>query len=623
MSRVAMLALALSLTAMTPADSGESRSSSEGPASSVEGADLQPSPVDCAASARSSEGTASSRCFDVALALDAAAARGTTRALKLTVSTAVEAPESEIVVRLPYGMSFASLPRGWESDRYDAGDGLDRSLARARASIAPESALDVSFAVTSQVPGAVLVEAEVRVLPWRFLRGESALALTIGEDEAGSMIGHRSLVSRIEGELGGAPPRPPPPGSEEPAEGKACVKGKTVFAHDGNGGARPARGVRVEVWDQDLDGGSDLLGTAQADGAGQFVVCFENHDEESPRDDAAANKDGQDPYLVVTTVMPEGAVEKPKGGERHHYEFPAGCDQGCLVSSLSTDVADWWVEAGTVSPPAGSPLHLAFQVFDVLYSARAWTSLDGVGGLWGKAADIFVVARYPDVKNAYATTLEGTMIGVTVLDALHDDRILRGIGHHLGAHSFVNLINPVSLALVDSSKCFQHITTPTADLCAFLEGFATWFSMSVRKNTLYGGIDLETWTWHTAPQEAWGPRTPASVAAFLLDLGDDGLDLPWDRRELNTPVQNAKHAPGELWNALLAADAETLDEFREYYDAVYDLKEPVERVRTLSTLFGSTMDFDFRDPLENRIVAVRPFARTPHHFRIDPNIGPA
>jgi hypothetical protein len=156
--------------------------------------------------------------------------------------------------------------------------------------------------------------------------------------------------------------------------------------------------------------------------------------------------------------------------------------------------------------------------------------------------------------------------------------------------------------------------------CAWSEGFAEWYPAQVTGFPTYvfpgGGTDasrtlnLEDPTWGE-PNWDTGDDTEGRVAGAMIDLVDSGArnERFWDR--YGEPATN-------IWNTFLQHRSANFSEFFRVHRAAEGFD--VSDARAKASLFQSTIDFEFRDPLDDNAALERPQAIVPHNFGFTTNV---
>lgn len=571
-------------------------------------------------------------CLALALGLDRAPAVGEKARLTATLSSRLDAPAVNFVILLPYALTFDELPRGWELAPVREGD-TPQARAVLRSAVEKDHTLTAEFTVRAVSEGAVFVRGAASISPGELISSHAALGLTTATDAQASHLGMGAQAyPELDDRHGPVGPVVVLNG-DAPGPGQACVSGYASFLRDGDGALLMSRKVTVEVWDQDVNGPPDLLASGETGEAGYFRVCFDNVDDEGPRvEGGPGNPQGQDPFLVVVAGNSLWRIT-PDFGDAYRYTVPeqiqpCGCMNGAFTGQpLAEDLEDVTLELGgagtpAVQPPLQSAVHKALQISNILYDGWAWTQTDGTGGDWGAAGSgsirvVWSPSAGPDVATYWEAADE---IELGSGDFAQDTIVL----HELG-HAMMDFGYGVGSPLPAFDCDFHTLTASTSTSCAWKEGFAEWFSLRVRADTEYDGVDLEDFGWYDTPKltftpETFGDEVEGRVVAVLLDLGDGDNEKPWDRRKDDpSKVQGEPHA-GALWKALMKHPASSLHEFIGLYqeDVAQQAWDPEAQTdRILATLFGATVDYDFRDPLATGKVAVRPYPRVAHNFRIE------
>jgi hypothetical protein len=157
--------------------------------------------------------------------------------------------------------------------------------------------------------------------------------------------------------------------------------------------------------------------------------------------------------------------------------------------------------------------------------------------------------------------------------------------------------------------CNPHpqIDSLSTTACAWIEGFADWFALSVyHENSFHfqsgPNFNMEDPSWSDGKPR--GDAVESRVVGAMLDVQDSTNELFWDRSSEgfnNLWFTFTHHINGtfaSFWNSRIA------DGFN------------VSDTGALASLYQSTIDYGFRDPLPDNLVVVRPVA-TPHNFSMN------
>jgi hypothetical protein len=153
-------------------------------------------------------------------------------------------------------------------------------------------------------------------------------------------------------------------------------------------------------------------------------------------------------------------------------------------------------------------------------------------------------------------------------------------------------------AMPATPNCGAHtVTIATSTGCAWVEGFAHWFAATVYNDPfvrLPGGtsFSLEGQRWG----DGWG-ETDASelrVAGALLDIADTANETLWDR---------SGEGWSNVWHTFTHHVSNTFAEFWAHRAADgFNVAE----TEAMACLYQNTIDYQFRDPLNNYTTLARP-----------------
>lgn len=587
---------------------------------------------------------ARSACATLSLSLSRAPALGQRADLLLALESHADDETARVRLELPRALILDPLPQGWrraESGTASEGDSLEAEidLRSTRASLHALSLLAVE-------DGAEWIFAEI-LEPGCGRDGASDdLPVTIGLTERDSFLGHR--IPRVPGSAGRDDWRveleAPESGSamkkETPASGEACIEGRAM--HREGSPYVASRRVRVQVWDYDLNSPADLLAQVRTDDNGDFSVCFDNHDDETPLSDVDPhpNPDGQDPFLVVVADGPNWLVASGLLGPAYRYAMPdqdqpyCECQDAELGMPLYEDIGDVLqsLPPEQVRPPKSSGVHPAFLLSNIIHRGWAWARTDGTGGQWGAAGTGSVRVRWSsELPQFFDYSPALTTIDVPSHVALLVGSAPLAVLHQLG-HFFQDLVGQAAVAdPVQCEKFSLNELFSVSPTCSWREGTANWLAVRIlgAKDRTIQRLDELNWFRGLRPTDlkdpyefltsTWGSRIQENVASFLLDAGDlIEKERPWDRLAIDpTEIAGAPQA-GALWLRWATHPASTLNQFVDGWLA--DLGgDPSQTLDVVSTLYGSCIELPhlpFRDPLTDQVPLRRPGAIYPQTFSV-------
>ena len=304
----------------------------------------------------------------------------------------------------------------------------------------------------------------------------------------------------------------------------ACVTGSLAYTDTANM-TKPARNVKVEVWDSDTaPDANDLLKSADdptvdaiglTDATGGYRICFVQDDAVGGQDVYVAfvsennvwrvqQPAAQQPYEMDTTVVNNVA----NGSDTVMGQYtPAAQDGNRLLRVVEAINLTWdWLPA---------PLPANF---------KCWDNND-----FAETQDITACHQMVVNWPAAATEFDPATKQVSIEDA--DADAPNNVVHELG-HAILDDAAEGQLA----PGCNPHTdyTKKSTAHCAWDEGFADWVSLSVLGSPIYtfdfGGQteNFETPTWGTGGFET-GDTVEARVVGALWDLSDTVNETPSDR----------------------------------------------------------------------------------------------
>lgn len=547
-------------------------------------------------------------CLRVDARLDTVPAlRGTAR---LHVEITAEYAEKQVRVEaeLPANLVWAQVPAGLDRAQVpDAAPETGGRLDRATATLSMAAGVPRPFDGVVRAVGAGAAQIRVRALVARgggnVDAAEDSVFLTVGgpgtASAAGIATGGTAAAVPVPAgaRLGGpaTPARYKPVGTarrlaptgDDPARAgataaaaTACVTGNWSYV-DNTGTTRPSRGFGVQVWDADDASADDLLVDAQTDGAGHYHLCFDNTDGEAGT---------QDIYLRFVSENPHWRVYN--GSSPFAY-------RSVEVDNVATGSDTGF---GNLHPGNSADMR-GLHAFDE--AQDAWNGTPGA--CW----DLFGPCRQLKINWSPSST-DGTFYG-TGDDLVHlkaaDPDAPTTVVHEIGHAIMDDVYEDNYPATAPNCGTGHPINGVTSVGCAWSEGFAEWFPLTVYGTTVFSlpsgnAIDLENASWDTA-NFTQGDVTEGRVAGALLDLNDPGTELFWDHYA-EAPMDMSADS---IWHEFQTAQPVTFADFWARRTA--DRSD----AGALAALYQNTIDYGFREPL-GAVALTRP-TPTPHNYRFD------
>jgi hypothetical protein len=566
-------------------------------------------PVNCTLSASGSARGGDSgwgSCVQVTTTLDRAPRVGESAQLRVTVLAQRDWKAVPVEVDLPEGLRWQQTPAGLRTAPALADTDTGRSpVSRASTRIDLASGSAQTFTGTVVATGAGYAEIRARAVASAREQGADAVHLTIGETSSAfgylgasatrtTAVPAGAVVERAETSLPFRPlakSRLAEPHSDDERGVQpmalACASGRWTYL-DG-GASRPSRNFQVQAWDEDTFG-DDLLSTTLTDGDGRYRVCFDNND--------GPFSGGQDLYIRFVADNGQWNVERD---EDEPLEFFSNTVNN-VGNGTTTDF-------GTLQP-SDNAMHRGLHAYDAANDASAWTP----GDCWDArdtSCKMIHIRWAPDSQTGtfYCPTDDfANCDSDDTVRLLPDDPndplvVVHELGHAVMDDAYED-------NFPDFPNCQNHRRdTATSAGCAWVEGFADWYAISIYGRTAIIGWELEDRHWG----DGWatGDTVEGRVSGSLNDISDARNAAPtnnetWDRY--------TEGAPGRIFDTLLAHRSAN---FRQFWDQRVADGFDAAPERALGCLFQNTIDYGFRDPLTDGTAYTRPEAFTAHNYRID------
>lgn len=547
------------------------------------------------------------RCVSVDAAFNHRIVKGGKATLSVKLRPSIDIPGTRVEIDLPAALRFAGKPRGFETARHDSAlPGNGGSVTTAVHTVDLKAGRKATYTLPVEAVDTGELAVRVRVLPPKGygLGIEEPVLATVGENQASSHLGlgkgpftatpvpegvKPTAPTERSAELGSEGLARPHSDDPAPAHGQrlgaealTCVRGSFSY-QDAGGIWRNSANLQVQVWDEDPANSDDLLTVGLTDDNGAYRLCFDNST------DALG---GQDVYLRFVTQNGQWGVERDDDDE---YAFRSD-QRDDLGDGTTTDF-------GNLSP-TDARLHGALRAYSWANAASAWTP----GDCWDARDDDcrrIDMNWHPDDDPGGSFYRPGEdEIYLTPQDA--DDRnvVVHELGHAVMDDAYDDMDWDKQCP---SPHIIQRISSAR---CAWSEGFANWYGVTVFGDPVYVDdgvnrfeVDFENHTWSTADWDD-GDGVEGRVAGALWDLADRTAEAPWDHFGEGT---------ANIWNTLLDNRDTT---FRAYWDSRRAAGHEVGD-QALGSLFQSTIDYGFRNPLTSHVSLERPTPEPDHNYRFE------
>jgi hypothetical protein len=205
----------------------------------------------------------------------------------------------------------------------------------------------------------------------------------------------------------------------------------------------------------------------------------------------------------------------------------------------------------------------------------------------------------PDSTDGTFYSLDGNDVHLAAGDPNAPTAVVHEIGHAIMDDVYNDAYPP-------HPTCSPHfLSTSTSPGCAWTEGFADWFAITVYNTATFTfttgtTTNLENQTWGNLWAD--GDATEGRIAGALLDLADSTNELYWDR-----------YGEGftKIWSTVTRHICNTFAEFWanrsvDGFDVTY--------AGGMAAIYQNTIDYGFRDPMGDYTSMRRPVPVPPHTF---------
>jgi Ca2+-binding RTX toxin-like protein len=551
-------------------------------------------------------------CVRIAGTFDGALTVGGSARLVVAV-TAIEARAATIEIGLPAELQLRSGPPGLR----DEGVRPDLGSRRYRldAALAEGESRSFELDVTAVAPGTTSIELAAHTDEHD--RNSTVVVVEVAGDTAGRLVAAAPAVHVIDPDVSAAAaaasdaPRVglgrvelrnddrAPTAASQAIGGTPQIAGQTCATavwgfSDWNGQYRTAGNTLVELWDDDVETGDDLLAVGLTDPTTGFVrLC-------TTTTDIDGTPLAHELYLRFKTDNGLWRVRNSPAGNATY----AAATAAVSVQHLSEHTF------GTIAPTGA--LNRAFHISEAINRFYLWGA--GSNGCfdWSDTTCRPIVVNWSNTStdgNYYSPSTN--QVFLTADGADYDHLIV-----HESAHSVMDdVYNDNSFAL---PNCDPHaVREASSPQCAWAEGFAEWVPAAVFDSSQYsspsGLYDLEGRGWYDGTDT--GDSVEGRVAGAMLDISDISVVSTdhWDTR--------SEGDPGFQWRTFqdyeLAGNGVRPTTYAEFWQDRGQLGYDVSDAGANAANFQNTIDYGtFSDPLTPYVTKVRPKPMQAHRYSV-------
>jgi hypothetical protein len=553
-------------------------------------------------------------CISVDASLSTAPAIGDTATLRVHVSAAVDRQNASVAIDLPDNLQFVDAPAGASVAAVRSVDGVS-SVQRAsrRADLSARAGRDFSAKVKAVKAGFGQIRARVTADAGngRVDAGSDDVFLTVGAAGAASRFGGpaqstngATVAQRASAGRAVAQADPPGrahemlrsglavPSSDDPDQGRRiAVPGQSCasvgwFYQDQDGVTRPSVNTVVEAWDDDTFSGDDLLASGFIDYGGHLTLCF-NNDDGDPFSGGT-----QEVYLLLHENNVYWKVQYT--GTTNELYFTTGSAVS-IADNTTYNFGDLF--------PGDPALDRGLHAYDAANGMYNWMYTGGCA--WdpndGSCRQLVI--------NWSPSSVDGTYWNGEVHLAADDPNSEITVDHEMSHNLMYDLYDGY---FPPAPSCNPHsIFGVSSQGCAWTEGFAEWAPASIENDPNFrwpnGAVQpLETPTWGYATP---GDSLEGWIAGALIDIADTNNEPYWDRYSEGGGLPDRGNIFAQMANDSIAR-ANTLVDF---WNLRGSLGYNVANTGAAGSIYQSTIDYGFRDPLTNTVEVIRP-TPTPHNY---------
>lgn len=382
-------------------------------------------------------------------------------------------------------------------------------------------------------------------------------------------------------------------GGTPQATGQTCATAVWTFA-DWNGQYRTAGNTLVELWDDDVETGDDLLAVGLTDPTTGFTrLCTSTIDiDGTPL--------AHELYLRFTTDNGLWRVRNSSAGNSVY-----------TATTVALSVQHGSERTFGSIAPAGS-LNRAFHISEAINRFYLWGA--GANGCfdWSDSQCRPIVVNWSNTSvdgNYYRPSTNEVFL--TADGADYDQLIV-----HEATHSVMDdVYNDNTFS---TPNCDPHaVREDSSPQCAWVEGFAEWVPAAVFDGSQYsspsGLYDLEGRGWYDGTDT--GDDVEGRVAGAMLDISDIAVASSdhWDTW--------SEGDPGFQWrtfqNYELAGNGVRPTTYAEFWQDRGQLGYDVSDGGANGANFQNTIDYNtFSDPLTPYVAKVRPKPMQAHRYSV-------
>lgn len=517
-------------------------------------------------------------CLSVDAVLAKAPAVGETVPFSFTITSQRALTGVRVQADLPGNLRWVTAPNGLATAREVSLSPQNHGgLDRASGTIAVQAGKTTRYegAVTAVTAG----PAEIRVRALSDLPGSAGAAedtafLTVGDKDTASTS---TIATPATGTTAAVPTtaslaavkqgRVAPTGA--PAVDRtlatSCITGGWFYV-DQLGVTRPAVNEQVEAWD-----GGTRLAFGPVGWDGRYTLCFTG---------------AHNVYARFLTSNNLWRVRQT--GTDNTYAFASGT---LAVADGAT------VEYGNLQPADGT-LMRGLHAFDAANAAWNWHPGVCWDNLDGTCRQVIINWANNSTDGTYYSPGNND-VHLAAADPDAATTVIHEVGHAVMDDVYEDAMPP-------APACNPHsITGATSTGCAWVEGWAEWFPAMVLNDPFFrwpngASLNLENQSWNNG--WANGDTVEGRVASSLIDISDYTNEGYWD--------VYGEGAPGAVWTTFVNHVSNT---FAQFWASRAGDGFNTADAGALSNLYQNTIDYTFRNPLNNYAELDRPTPQ-PHNY---------
>jgi hypothetical protein len=375
--------------------------------------------------------------------------------------------------------------------------------------------------------------------------------------------------------------------------GQVTAQGTFSYIDRDDVTSRPARFMKVYLYDRDPGGEDDLLATTTTLSDGSFQFPAQVNWDTDDTDPIPSNR-RLDLYVVWETDYNDSGFARRQVTDFSYqpYRWP---------SFISDNAPDGTVDFSSYLPPGFANLRAMWMFQDL---RRAWEYVSPISEPGSSTV------RWQINQNCFTLTPPGynvcssffwpdaTLGGIFIRDdqTQSSDIVIHELGHQYMKNARGSFWYSVD-TWYDFSQCViagHNINVSRTELCAWTEGWSDFLPLAVNGDPCFdfgrgpctGTADqdhynLETHSRNDNPQQfPWGDTVEGRVAGALYDLMDPNNEAPW------WDTANFGFAP--IWNIVRTAPHEnSFSAFWNSWTASGNNKH-----RAVQAIYQNTIDYD-------------------------------